>query len=51
MLDRDALPQVGKLIAECDRWAARSAVTDEYLDVLARVAAEIVEGAATRKTA
>ena len=38
-LNREALRQIGKLIADCDRFAARSAVTDEYIDALARAAA------------
>lgn len=51
MLDGEALWQVAKLIAQCDRCAARSAITDEYLDVLVRAAAAAIKGEATRKIA
>ncbi len=50
MLDREALRQVDKLIADCDRRAAQSAVTEEYLDALARAAAAATKGAAAQKT-
>ncbi len=48
MLDHEALRQVGKLIADCDRRMLQYAVTEEYLDALARAAATAVEGAAAR---
>lgn len=51
MANRDVQRTIGKLIADCDRWAARSAVTDEYLDMLARTAAAATKDAATRKAA
>ncbi len=48
MLDHEALRQVGKLIADCDRRMLQYAVSEEYLDALARAAATAVEGAAAR---
>ncbi len=48
MLDGEALRQVGKLIADCDRHMV--AVTEGYLDALARAAAVATKGAAARKT-
>jgi len=45
MLDDEALRQVGKLIADCDRRLLQYALTDEYLDALARAAATAVTGA------
>ena len=41
MLDSDALRQVGKLIADCDRRWFPYAVTEKYLDALARAAATV----------
>ena len=49
MANRDEQRMIGKLMADCDRWAAQSAVTDEYLDMLARTAAVAIKDAATRK--
>lgn len=46
MLDDEALRQVGKLIADCDRRLLQYALTDEYLDALARAAATAVKRAA-----
>lgn len=43
-LDREALRQVGMLMICCDRYGMRPAVTDEYLDVLARAAAAAIKG-------
>ena len=50
-LSREVLRQIGKLIADCDRFAAQSAVTNEHIDALARAAATTVPGRGTRKTA
>ena len=36
MLDGEALRQVGKLIADCDRLLLPYALTEEYFDALAR---------------
>ena len=51
MANRDEQRMICKLMADCDRWAARSAVTDEYLDLLARTATAAIKDAATRKNA
>ncbi len=51
MLDSEALRQVGKLIADCDPRFSPYAVTEEYLDALARAAATAVKRATERKTA
>ena len=45
MLHGEALRQVGKLIADCDRRLLLYALTEEYLDALARAAATAVKGA------
>ena len=44
MLDGEALRQVGKLIADCDRRLLPHALTEEYFDALARAAATAVKG-------
>ena len=43
MANRDEQRMIGKLMADCDRWAAQSAVTDEYLNMLARTAAAAIK--------
>jgi len=40
MLDSEALRQIGKLIADCDRRFLPYAVTEAYLNALARAAAD-----------
>ena len=51
MLDSEALRQIGKHIADCDRRFLPYAVTEAYLNALARAAATAVKRAAERKTA
>ena len=50
-LDREALPQAGELIADCDRRLLTYAITEKYLDALARAAATAVKDKTARKTA
>ena len=50
-LNREALRQFGKLLANCDRFAAQSAVTNEYIDALARAAVATTQGCSTRQIA
>ena len=47
--NREALRQIGKLIADCDRFAAQSVVTDEHIDALARAAAATIQRRGTQK--
>lgn len=50
-LNREAIRQIGKLMTDCDRCAAQSAVTDEYIDALARAVALTIQGRGMRKNA